>query len=218
MPLGVLGDEMHEMAVLITDHALLHNWVVCFHGKPRLPIKILKPQALLSDIYEGNSTRIIILDEWSFRRKVAVAALHVRRQYPSARIFVVGNRKLCIKEINSLRLVGATPLTSLEFQQYIHTYVLSDQLTGERGNDICTPRERSILDLLAQGYSNKMIAAKIRISEGTVRFHINNLFSKFQVRSRVLLATIAISDQRTQQSDQSKQRNGVSSNGEEIEQ
>ena len=50
--------------------------------------------------------------------------------------------------------------------------------------DILTEREREILQLAAYGLSNQDIASKLVVSEGTVRFHFSNIFSKLQVKNR----------------------------------
>ena len=46
-----------------------------------------------------------------------------------------------------------------------------------------TPRERDVLDGLAQGLPNKTIAYDLGISPRTVEIHRANLMSKLQVRS-----------------------------------
>ncbi len=48
-------------------------------------------------------------------------------------------------------------------------------------------RESQVADLVMQGKSNKLIAAKLHITESTVEFHLKNIFSKYQVGSRVEL-------------------------------
>jgi DNA-binding CsgD family transcriptional regulator len=48
-------------------------------------------------------------------------------------------------------------------------------------------REREVVNLLLQGKSNKLIAAALGISERTVEFHLKNVYSKFQVSSRIEL-------------------------------
>lgn len=47
-----------------------------------------------------------------------------------------------------------------------------------------TDREHEILDLLAQGHPNPVIAARLRISEKTVRNHVSNIFTKLAVADR----------------------------------
>lgn len=47
-----------------------------------------------------------------------------------------------------------------------------------------TPREREVLTLIAQGYTNSTIAERFVLSPKTVRNHVSSIFSKLQVASR----------------------------------
>jgi DNA-binding NarL/FixJ family response regulator len=47
-----------------------------------------------------------------------------------------------------------------------------------------TGRERAVLELIAQGMSNPVIAGKLALSPKTVRNHISNIFAKLQVIDR----------------------------------
>jgi two-component system, NarL family, nitrate/nitrite response regulator NarL len=47
-----------------------------------------------------------------------------------------------------------------------------------------TPREREVLDLVAEGLPNKIIAARLHISEYTVKFHVNAILNKLGAGSR----------------------------------
>ena len=47
-----------------------------------------------------------------------------------------------------------------------------------------TPREREVLSLLVEGFGNAQIAARLAISEKTVRNHVSNLFDKLGVWTR----------------------------------
>ena len=47
-----------------------------------------------------------------------------------------------------------------------------------------SPREREILELLAQGFANKEIAHRVGVSDGTVRWHLRHVYDKLHVRSR----------------------------------
>ena len=47
-----------------------------------------------------------------------------------------------------------------------------------------TPRELEVLQLMAEGMANKAIAARLGVSEHTVKFHVNALLGKLAVGSR----------------------------------
>lgn len=49
-----------------------------------------------------------------------------------------------------------------------------------------TPRELEILQLVLEGHTNKAIAAETLISEKTVEFHLDNIYSKIGVRTRLM--------------------------------
>lgn len=55
-----------------------------------------------------------------------------------------------------------------------------------------TEREVSILKLVAVGKSNREIGHEIAITEGTVKVHINHIFSKLNVTARTQAANIAM--------------------------
>jgi pimeloyl-ACP methyl ester carboxylesterase/DNA-binding CsgD family transcriptional regulator len=50
--------------------------------------------------------------------------------------------------------------------------------------DELTPREREVLEIIAQGRDNNDIAKRLKISEKTVRNHVSLIFSKLGVNSR----------------------------------
>ena len=47
-----------------------------------------------------------------------------------------------------------------------------------------TPRERDVLPLLAQGYSNKEIARSLKVSPDTIKDHLARLYTKLDARDR----------------------------------
>jgi len=52
-------------------------------------------------------------------------------------------------------------------------------------------REQQVLYQLAEGYSDKVIARNLEVSENTIRFHLKNLFSKLGVNSRLMAVSEA---------------------------
>ena len=55
-----------------------------------------------------------------------------------------------------------------------------------------TPREREILECIADGMSNKMIARALDITDGTVKLHVKAILRKLGMRSRVEAAVAAV--------------------------
>lgn len=59
-----------------------------------------------------------------------------------------------------------------------------------------TEQEQRILDLIAVGKSNKLIARELSIAEGTVKVHVKHLLRKLNLRSRVEAAVWAVERKR----------------------
>ncbi len=68
-------------------------------------------------------------------------------------------------------------------QQAQPASLITDKLTG---------REVDVLRLLARGFTNADIAARLHLSEGTVRNHVSAIFAKLDVSDRTQAAVIAI--------------------------
>lgn len=55
---------------------------------------------------------------------------------------------------------------------------------GPGVRELLSPREAEVMDLVAQGLSNGEVAARLFISEKTVKNHVNSLFAKLGVTTR----------------------------------
>jgi DNA-binding NarL/FixJ family response regulator len=55
---------------------------------------------------------------------------------------------------------------------------------AERLDEPLTPREIEVLNLLAEGLANKAIAARLGISDQTVKFHVSSICGKLPARNR----------------------------------
>jgi two-component system NarL family response regulator len=62
--------------------------------------------------------------------------------------------------------------------------VVASRLSERLSNDELSPRELDVLKGLAEGLSNKRIAAALGITEGTVKAYANTLYAKLGVASR----------------------------------
>jgi DNA-binding NarL/FixJ family response regulator len=59
------------------------------------------------------------------------------------------------------------------------------------GFDALTSREREVLVLIGHGRTNSEIASELFVSEGTVKTHINHLFTKLRLRDRAAAVVFA---------------------------
>lgn len=78
---------------------------------------------------------------------------------------------------------GGSPMSSSIARKVVASFSKLDTI-----NDsvlLLTPRENEILELLATGKMNKEVADSLQISGGTVRKHIQNIYEKLQVNTRV---------------------------------
>ena len=69
---------------------------------------------------------------------------------------------------------------------------MRDGAPAPSSDESLTERERQILQLIAAGKSNKLIARELGISDGTVKVHVKNLLRKLNLRSRLEAAIWAL--------------------------
>ena len=62
------------------------------------------------------------------------------------------------------------------------------------GTPRLTPRQWDVLRLAAGGYTNSQIGTRLGVSEGTVRKHLDNIYGRLQVSSRMAAVTRAFPD------------------------
>ncbi|MDQ1390087.1 MAG: response regulator transcription factor [Alloacidobacterium sp.] len=68
---------------------------------------------------------------------------------------------------------------------------LAEKLAAGLSSESLTGRELNVLELLAQGKSNKEIGVNLYISETTVKSHLRSIFRKLNVLSRTEAITVA---------------------------
>lgn len=61
-----------------------------------------------------------------------------------------------------------------------------------RAHDLLTTRERQIVLVVAEGLTNKEIARRLRLTEGTVKVHLHNIYQKLGISNRTALAVLAL--------------------------
>jgi DNA-binding NarL/FixJ family response regulator len=78
---------------------------------------------------------------------------------------------------------GGAPMTSGIARKVISAF--QEPTSKEDATSKLSPREREILELVADGYANKEIADKLSITLSTVCWYLNETYKKLHVQSRV---------------------------------
>jgi len=209
---------VEEIRVLVVDdHALFRRGVIqTINEEPDLTVageadtagvaveraRDLLPDVVLLDIKlpdrSGLSVARILQRECPYSKIVVLTV--VEDEDALLRALKEGARGYVLKGVSGEELVQVV--------RSVHrgeTYVapsmaarLLTELTAPSANRIArdaigelTDRERAILDLVAQGKTNKEIAADLFLSEKTVKHYMTNVLQKLQVRNRVEAALIA---------------------------
>jgi len=130
-------------------------------------IKAVAPQILfmMFTIYEDS--------EQVFEALTAGASGYLLKKTPQDEIMAA------LKELYE----GGSPMST----QIARKVVAYFQKKGEPQNaeeNVLSPREKDVLELLSKGYLYKEIADKLCISTGTVRQHIHKIYEKLHVQNR----------------------------------
>lgn len=90
-----------------------------------------------------------------------------------------------VKIINALDELfdGGSPMSSSIARKVVASF--SSFESSNKEVETLTSREKEILNLLAKGLMNKEVANNLGISIGTVRKHIQNIYEKLHVNTRV---------------------------------
>ena len=133
------------------------------------------------------------------------AIAEIRKEFSSAKIVILttydtdediyrglqaGAKGYLLKDSSSKEL--ATAIRQVRHgQRYVPPHMatkLAQRITDSK----LTNREIEVLHLLTEGKSNQDIGSMLKITEGTVKFHVNNILSKLRVGDRTQAVIAAL--------------------------
>ena len=157
------------------------------------------------DLYRLHRPDVALIDLRMPQVGGVEAIVAIRKEFPDARLIVLttydgdediyralqaGARAYLLKDMLRDELVE-TIRAVYAGQRRIPAEV-ANRLAERMNRTELTARELEVLKHIAQGKSNKIIAADLSISEGTVKIHVNNILSKLGVSDRTHAATFAL--------------------------
>jgi two-component system response regulator NreC len=162
----------------------------------------LKPDVVLLDIAMPRlngleATRQIHRD--CPQAKILILTMHENEEY-IRQVLANGAMGYILKDAAARDLLGAiravyrgeAVLSPAITRLIIEDYFRWGDLNTAPSSDNLTPREREILQLIAEGYNNKQIGEILCISVKTVQAHRSSLMSKLDLHDRSELIKYAI--------------------------
>jgi DNA-binding NarL/FixJ family response regulator len=95
-----------------------------------------------------------------------------------------------LKNLPAADLARAVRLAHAGVAQF-DSAVIGRLAAGLPAPDVLTPRETEVLRLISAGASNKEIASRLYLSEGTVKNHISRILGRLNLRDRTQAALYA---------------------------
>ena len=133
------------------------------------------------------------------------AILAIRREFPSARFIVLTTYQGDVKALRALKAGAAGYLLKnmlrkelLDTIRAVHAGrrrippEIAAELADHVMDDALSDREVAVLQRVAMGNSNKIIASQLNVSEATVKGHMKSILSKLGANDRTHAVTIAL--------------------------
>jgi len=201
----VLADD-HRLVLEALQHLLdleedLEVVATCVDGREALAaVRRHHPDVLVLDLRMPQLDGLGVLRELAAARDptrvvVLTAGVDQREVVEAIRL---GARGVVLKEM-PLRLLLQCLRKVHAGEQWLEmravTAALESLMRRERGTaemrGLLTPRELSVLRLLAKGLRNLEIGEQLHIGEGTVKTHLHNMYRKLGVDGRMALMRVA---------------------------
>lgn len=191
------------LSALISQHADLKVVADGPSGDPAL-LRGLEPHVVLLDLGLQNGDSLHVAEQ-------------VKKDYPKAKIIVMDLLPVHedIMEFVNAGVSGFI-MKDATLDDLVNTiravaegaYVLPPQMTGSLFSQIAkdalakgrpevldsvrmTPREREVINLIAEGLGNKEIAARLNVATHTVKSHVRNIMEKLTLHTRLQIAAYA---------------------------
>ena len=166
-------------------------------------VRSTHPDVLILDLFmpDGDGFEVLRMLDQSGQRVASVVLTGSESQLDYAQVVRLGGRGLVLKGEGPDKLftaVRAVAAGELAFSDDLARQVVNTMVNQSREapNSLqrLSEREKQIAFLVSRGLKNKDIANELKISENTVKRHLQSIFSKTGARDRLELAVLALQE------------------------
>lgn len=201
------GSAMPIRILLVDDHVLLREGVkaVLSTQPDMLVVGEASDGSSAITEYEHLQPDIVLMDLQMTDVQGVEAIEAIRASDPAAKIIVLTTYSGDARAIRALRAGARGYLLKASLRKQLLDAIRSVHLGGKHLDasvataialhvleDALTERETAVLTLASRGNSNKQIAARLDLSEETVKGYMKSIFSKLDAADRTHAVTIAI--------------------------
>lgn len=203
---GVMGDGRIRV-LSIDDHPLVRDGIAfAINTQPDMVVVAEGEDGQDAvDLYRVHRPDVVLLDLQMPTMNGTEAIQIIRAEFPAAKIVVLTTYGGDAQASKALK-AGAVGylLKSMLRKDLISTIrevhagrrkiqpEIAAEIAGHVSSDSLTSREVEVLRKIAEGSSNKIVAADLGISEDTVKGHMKNILAKLQANDRTHAVLIAM--------------------------
>ncbi|MBV8830790.1 MAG: response regulator transcription factor [Acidobacteriaceae bacterium] len=199
---------MHRIRILaVDDHPLLRDGIAALIGAHDDMVLVAEAsngrQAI--ELFRIHSPDVTLMDLQMPEKNGIEAITAIRKLSPDARIIVLTTYSGDVQVTRALEAgARAYLLKNLLHKELVETIravhagkktmspTLAADLAERFGEDGLTEKEVDVLRLIAEGHANKEIAARLSITEETVKSRVKNILSKLNANDRTHAAIIGV--------------------------
>ena len=191
----------------VDDHPLLREGVAVLLGSQtdmELVAEACNGREALEQ-YRRHHPDVTLMDLQMPEMSGIDAIIAIRSEFPEARIIVLTTHSGDVQISRALRagargylMKGLLRMELLETIRAVHagqkrvSSEVAAEIAEHATDDALTPREIDVLRLVAGGNANKEIAARLSLSEETVKSHMRSILAKLGAHDRTHALTIGV--------------------------
>jgi DNA-binding NarL/FixJ family response regulator len=191
----------------VDDHALLRDGIAALIGN-QTDMELVGEASNgreAVDLFRQHQPDVTLMDLQMPEMGGIDALSAIRGEFPEARIIVLTTYAGGVQVFRALKagaraflLKGLLRKELLETIRAVHAGQkrlppeIAAEIAEHATDDSLTPREIDVLRLIAAGNANKEIAARLSLTEETVKGHVKNILAKLDANDRTHAVTIGL--------------------------